>query len=353
MTTTSLSTRVSRSIELDIARAIAVIGVVVNHSGVLSLVPEMQEANWELSAARLPVICFVIGLFIPGGVAKKGGAHGYIRRRVMFLLWVYVIWFLIQATLEYFARSRSSPLSIFALWESNQHLWFLPFVAVGTALVVLLRPWEKRWTLGLLIALSLATWGWAPPYVGADGIANVAFLALGAALGKERAVMILRTRPGSVLAAGIFAVPAFIACWLRLDPVPARDGEIAGIPTALASFLSCLLGILIAFACAVVLARIPGIGAALAWVGRRTIAVYVAHMAVLSAGANAIGVLNLTSGARDVASILVFILGVLVPLALYAASEHARMRWLFQPPTSLFNLWPGFRRRDAPGTDVL
>jgi peptidoglycan/LPS O-acetylase OafA/YrhL len=58
---------------LDAARAIAIIGIVVNHawvsldtSGISAQQGLLAEVNDAAVLARIPALCFFIGIFIPG-----------------------------------------------------------------------------------------------------------------------------------------------------------------------------------------------------------------------------------------------------------------------------------------------
>ena len=154
----------SRLVALDVARGLAVLGVVLSHviiglsaSGVLEVGSFWRDVNDFLVVGRMPALCFLVGLFIPLGVSRRG-TQGYVRTRVVFLVWVYLVWYLIQASVEVLTNLvKNVPVPVSTMrtvWEPLAHLWFLPFIALATALVVWLRVWSRTRLLVPIAAIS-------------------------------------------------------------------------------------------------------------------------------------------------------------------------------------------------------
>lgn len=147
-----------RSRTIDIARSLAILGVVLGHAifglrgaGLYTedaLPMALQEA-WSIG--RMPAMFFLVGLFIPRAVERREhDGRSYMRERLVLLLWVYLVWQTIQAALEVlgsrFKNVPVPPSALYEVWSPLAHLWFLPTLALGTAVVFLARPWARLWT---------------------------------------------------------------------------------------------------------------------------------------------------------------------------------------------------------------
>ena len=133
---------------VDVARAVAVIGVVVNHciDGLLNagLIPAdhaLERVNAALYVFRMPALALLLGLFIPRSVEKRGPLR-YVAERASLMLYLYVLWFLVEGAAESSSsgvKNMSRPWSEqFTFWTTFAHLRFLPFLVVATVVLTLL-----------------------------------------------------------------------------------------------------------------------------------------------------------------------------------------------------------------------
>lgn len=302
----------------------------------------------------MPAIALVLGLFIARGV-EKYGAWGYIRRRLVYAVYLYLIWYVLQMGVEIATSSlKNTPTTLedaLRFWVPPAQLWFIPFLAVSAVLVTAARPWT-RWgliTLPVLAAASVALWGAAPNIIGLRGIALVGFTALGSAIGVVRFGAWLRERRLLAIGAGAVALLAALA-FLGRDLLPATawnralfEGPL--VPTLLPSISLALLGLVLLGGVSAVCGVVPGLNRALAFAGRSTLPIFLAHI-IIVAGARI--VLTRLGFTEPIALIVVLmLLGVLVPLAADRLVRRTPLAAVFEPPPALLRaVAPA--RSDAP-----
>ena len=340
--------KANRSIAVDVARGLAIIGVVFNHavdglSGAGLVVPgqPVVEVNDALYIARMPTLVLLVGLFIPSGVAKHG-KRGYLRRRVTLLVYIYVIWQVLEGSVELSSNSlrngSTDGKDILALWSPIAHLWFLPFLTLATVAVVLLRPWRDRRTQWLtavaLTTVSLCSWGWGVNWFGLQGTALLSFLALGSCIGLGP---MARWLDGPVLRV-VTVGGAALLCFLivhRAGLVPATVRSSAAVDVRAASLVAAVLGVTTLLAVSALLARVPRVNSVLAAVGRTTLPIYLAHVMVVAGGRVVLVELGWTS-----ATMLVVLvpLGVIVPALVWHMRATLHARWLFDVPRPVARL---------------
>ncbi|WP_157305505.1 acyltransferase family protein [Chitinophaga tropicalis] len=153
---------------IDYAKGIAIILVVYRHvefglkkSGV-PLSQWIVDLNDMLYSFRMPLFFLLSGLFFEKGIARKG-SKGFLLSRVNTLLYPYVLWALIQITLQiYFstvANARRSPsdyLNILIQPRNLDQLWYL-FALFNVTLLYFLttRLFGGRKMPQLVLALIL------------------------------------------------------------------------------------------------------------------------------------------------------------------------------------------------------
>lgn len=112
----------------------------LNHSidgvldtGLLASTSALAQVNAALYIFRMPALAFLLGLFIPRSLAKRG-THRYLADRVGLVLYLYLLWFFIQGSAEILTsgvkNNPRDPASLLRVWDTFAHLWFLPFLAV-------------------------------------------------------------------------------------------------------------------------------------------------------------------------------------------------------------------------------
>ena len=128
-------------------RGIAVIGVVFSHAtggirgeGLITSESALWLFNDWMYAFRIPAIALVLGLSISSG-AEKYGTRGYIARRAVAALHLYIVWYAIQISVELATSSiKNNPITLvdaLRAWVPHAHLWFIPFIAVSALVIAL------------------------------------------------------------------------------------------------------------------------------------------------------------------------------------------------------------------------
>jgi hypothetical protein len=253
-------------------------------------------------------------------------------------MWVYLVWFFLQRTLEVMASPPRGgawewwlPLTP---WIPHGHFWFLPFLALATVAVVSCRPWERTWALVALLAAGLLFWGWTPPVLGLDGIANVAFLAAGASWGKDRTVGFMTRHPRALVGVGAAAAGAFIVVW-SCHLVGPRSGEMVGPAQRTLSMIAAFLGVPILAALGIVLSAVPVLGRAVAWhLGRGsvTIAIFATHVMAIVGVRTLLKLAGVPESSAAIYWVMCVAGGLTLPLLLRRASRAVGAPWLFEAP---------------------
>lgn len=366
MTTTGraradIMARERRDVSLDTARGIAIVGVVVNHvvrgmrEGQLagSYDAFLHQLDFAFYLPELVMFAFISGLFLPFSL-QRVGRRSYLTARLTNLGYLYLVWTLIQGSVEVLSSSvKNSPTTwsqVVQIWNPLGHLWFLPWLAIATAVTVVTRPWERPTpgravVIVLAVVVSLTMWGVDGTAFYTRGMGLTMFMLFGAAVTRARWQNIASKFSTRVL---IMGGVALVTCYLLLRLLPQATLPTATDPTR--TPLSVAAGITFAvIACLGVLAACTAsartitlsIGdRALAYLGRQSLPVYVAHI-IFAAGA------RVTLGKVGVTLPLVlftvsFAAGIAGPLILERLTRSAPI--LFKPPWEL-HPFPSSRQR--------
>ncbi|WP_154766891.1 acyltransferase family protein [Nakamurella alba] len=338
---------VRRSAAIDIARGLAVCAVValhiVNGLAPLDLIPDgnrLAPAIVDIGLLRLPALALLLGLFIPGGVGKRG-VGGYIYSRVLIVGYMYVIWSVIQGAIGVITsgvrNNKTGILDILTLWTPELQLWFLPYVVVASVLMAVLRPWRHP-VLGTVVlvvfaAVAVLMWGRNFEIAGTYGLSLLFFSAIGATVGLRRMVTALERPTWLWVLFGVIGTAGFLVA-VRWPHRPAVTGE-GGVTTSVlvASLIATLLGIVALLAVSKLLSMIPRVSEALQLIGRHTLEIYVMHI-VLYAGTRVVllkaGIENFT-----VHMVVGMLAGVGIPILAAVLAPRWHLGWLFSPPAWL------------------
>lgn len=334
----------ARDLSLDVARGIAIVAVVLGHvvSGLIDAgAPGASAWSGDLNRAlyltHLPVFAFLTGLLMPRGVERRG-QWAYLRERLELLLYLYLLWTLIQGTVEVAASgvtNRPTTWSdVFTIWTPLAHLWFLPALAVATGVVVLVRPW--RGGIGSGIALlavaagSLAAWGWNGPVAGVQGLALLGWFTLGAAVTHARYVSVLGQPPVVLLLVAAVSTSALLIVVAAAGHVtlPTVTDGARSVGSVALGAMGSVAGVATVVAIAAALAaRWPAVAGLLAVVGKQSLAIYLAHI-IFAAGTRE---MLEVAGVTDFVVVMVVatMVGVAGPLTLERAMRSHP--WLFVP----------------------
>ncbi len=270
---------------LDVAKGVCILLVVLHHVvskyiGVV-LPPELQwvAQGWiglsmALKPLRMPVFFVISGFFAAAAIHRP---WRLVARRATSPYYLYVVWLLIYAVFYRIETSTDAnrtddlPDLVSELLWAETSMWFLYALGVYFAVAKLLRHFPAPVVLAGAAALALWS-GWSGIEFNnkASVLSHFVFFALGAYV--PAAVRWCGERPG-VFAAGCAVVYAFVFVGLQAT----------GLPWSVTLIGSSLVGIPAGLGAMAHLAKVDRIGAACAWLGQRTLRIYVLHFAVLGA----------------------------------------------------------------------
>ncbi len=331
---------------IDAAKGIAIVAIVAGHvlrglagAGIADThTASYFEADSALYLFHLGVFVLLAAVFLPRGV-ERAGSVPYLRRRTVELLWLYVLWSVIQWLVKLATGTLvNTPTDLHDLlaipWEPMPPYWFLTFLLVVTIGTVLVRPWEGgvRGTIGVAlgVGVSLAAWSRTGPVNGTIGLGLTGFFVAGSMIGPARLRRMLE-RPVAVLAvAATVLVAAYVALLVLADPLPPTTQP---DPPTLTNVALGVLASVVGVLAVLVLAYLAAPGAAgrgLAYLGERSLPIFLAHI-VFASGTRIVlekaGVEGLT-----VHLVLGMLAGIVGSLLLYAASRALGWTWLFGGP---------------------
>ncbi|WP_164702175.1 acyltransferase family protein [Modestobacter sp. KNN46-3] len=344
---TEAPTRPQRVAAIDVARAVAIIGVAANHSidgmlnaGLIGADHPLEAVNSALYLFRMPALAFLLGLFVPRAVTRRGAA-GYVCERATLMLWLYLLWYLVQSLAELATNEVKNvprePGAIWRVWEPFAHLWFLPFLIVTSVVLAVLRPWQgpARRLLGGggLVLASLLTWGWNPTLFGLTGLSLLAFAAAGSMVGLARLGTWMQGPVRAWTAVGLLAA-ASLGLLLQADVAPSTLPAEVGLVERALSLGAAVAGTIALLAVSVLLARVPPLRDLLAAIGRRTLPIYLAHVLVV-AGVRIVLVQLGVDQPYAIAAVAV-VAGVGIPFAVATfTAGRPWANWLFDLPLAL------------------
>ncbi|MGU3501252.1 acyltransferase family protein [Mycobacterium sp. C31M] len=329
-----------RDHRLDVARGAAIVAIVVVHvvRGLSSagLIDDDIKMTVDRSVGLwcLTAFAFVGGTLIPRAVEKRG-MSAYLRDRVMRLLAVYLLWTLMQGSVQLLAgdavNNGRSFAGVLQVWRPDGHLWYLPFLILATVVFVPLRPWlPRRGAVALVIgsAISLIWWGYDGGYIGTQGLGLVVFFIAGMVAGTARVQDALDRLPASlsaVLSVSVLVLTAVVCVrttailptfyWFQATPTRVAIGVVLAVAATAAILLFGYAGRAVAF---------------LALCGRRSLDIYLAHI-ILASGTR---IVLVKLGVEQLWLIIVLCLlaGVLGSLAVSSVCRRLRLGWVFDGP---------------------
>ncbi|WP_222192786.1 acyltransferase family protein [Modestobacter italicus] len=341
---TEAPARPQRVHAIDVARAVAIVGVAANHSidGMLNagLIPAdhpLETVNSALYLFRMPALAFLLGLFVPRAVTKRGGV-GYVRERVSLMLYLYLLWYVLQSAAEAATNGlKNTPRdtgSIWSVWITFAHLWFLPFLIVTSVVLAVSRPWVSR-SRGLvvgvaLLGVSLVTWGWNPDVFGLTGLSLLVFAAAGSVVGLPLLGALMQRSVWGWTAVGAVGLAALVLID-QLDVVPGTVPAPADLAQSALSLCAAVAGTVALLAVSVLLSHVTPLRGLLAAIGRRTLPIYLAHVIVVAG----VRVVLLAVGVDEpfVIAAIAIPLGVAVPfVAAVFAEPRPWANWVFDLP---------------------
>lgn len=323
-----------RWVWMDVLRGFAVVLVVLAHVGLIvefraeRMFPGLDDAINILQPLRMPMLFLLSGLLVPRSLAK--GPRRYTSGKLKSIVYPYVLWTIVLALIASLVAAERTPLDIFSqLIMPTTHLWFLGFLIIFYGIALLC--WFIHPLIFVVVAVALIILPVDPSW-DALWMRAIAFF-FGVAIGRD--VDSFQRLLGdrllcAVLAGASTALMAASVIWNW------RSLDILWQSVIALMFFTGVAGLAAPIAEARVLKP-------LAWVGRRTIILYILHWtfaegaAVLLASwhVNAFIMLGVTLLAAFLPPIAVMLL----------ADRYRAVAWLFEwnPPE------PAERRRKLSG----
>lgn len=269
---------------VDMARGFCVVAVVLVHVGIFHAFPLAGPADgrpllksWVvlnsavLAELRMPLLLFVSG-WLASSKIRAGLGSGRTRLAVLTNVHIYVVWSLVYVALE-LVLAPGGALQVFSdvtgggsfvrelLYPQFGPLWFVWVLAVSIVLLAALRTVPP-----VFVVLGLVAVGWAVERLTGTpvGLPRVVFFAAGVYLAPHIQALL-----GSRRVLGIAGVAGLVF-----------GAAMAFLPEPLqypASVLACVPLSLLFLAVARLLCRWAPIRVPFAWIGRRTLGVYVIH----------------------------------------------------------------------------
>lgn len=331
-----------REHSIDIAKGIAILAIVLGHvlrglsaSGIIDGSSTLfVQADRVLYMGHLVVFAFLSGLFVSGGVGKRG-AMGYLRPRLALFLYLYVLWQVLQVGVKFATGTLvNSPVNLsdmLRLWRPEGQLWYLPFLILVTICAVLAKPWQRPWALVPAAIISVAAWGFDGATVGTQGLALLLPFFVGATLGARRLLSFTQAvRPVVLVSVLMGSVASFVMILTMTPAIPPTVNDERTATTIGWGIIASAVVLMAALSAARILALLANFGW-LAFIGQRSMEIFLAHIIAASGTRIVLGM----AGVEDVAVHIVVgtLAGVLLPLALWAILQRMHFPWLFRAPT--------------------
>lgn len=280
---------VGREIWPDVAKGVCIILVVLWHV----VTKHYQRVEWDtelpLSGAwgrlgefllplRMPLFFTISGMFAVSALGRPLGV--LMQTRIAKFLYLYLVWVLIHTAIMSFtphidtARAHDAWQLVEYLTITPTNLWYLYALAVYFAVARLVRPLPQAWILGATLILSAVAAAHLLPEPSNRGqVYQNLFFFLAGVYGRGPLEKLARRASRRTVALWFLAFVCASAVMIGLD----AEAWFGVWPVV--SIIAVLFGVA---AAAVVARRQPRAAAALAYLGRRTLPIYVMHLAVLA-----------------------------------------------------------------------
>lgn len=334
---------------IDTGRGLAILLVALYHSaswllGAGFAIPYWREINEALSSLRMPLFFALSGLFAPKWLSAPWPDLWNAKLRLY--VWVFLIWevigsavFLVGTAMQ--GQGFSPRQTVLALLVSpvapRFELWFIWALALFFVVAKLTRTVPVPAQLAVAGAASLvALGGWETANIGWSGSVRYYFFFLA---GLYLRPLIHRLGKVTPAAAAITVVG-----WAVLSVAVALF-DLRVVPAVY--FLNCLVGVAAGVALSRALAGLP----LLAFIGRTTLPIYLAHTPIIILVSFVLSTGLLYPAVAAVAGFappVLAVIAVALALALHRALSATPLRYLYEPPPELLRIGgPGVTARRA------
>lgn len=343
---------------VDAARALCVLAVVILHTTISLLTvfePDPLDMTWRhivdaMTPFRMPALSLLSGMLLSSRI-RAGFGDRRAAASIALSAWLYVVWlavFLVVALAVGssvwlgqfgFGQTRDSLASfVDQLVLPRTVLWYVAALAIWSAILAAIRRVTPAAVLIVLSTLSFVSF--SLPADGAEQYPNMIRYFVFFAVGVYTSDRIRNTIARSPWTTGSVAAGVFVLTTLASSFGPSeRVDHVLTVPRDIA-------GALIVMVLAVALCRVPGIGRGLAWVGHRTLPIYVMHAIVLDLlvmDTSWWALLFESRIARAIAPVVIALVITAVTVSLHAIVMRTPGRVLFMLPKA----WTR-RIREAP-----
>lgn len=336
-----------RLVWIDAARALCVLAVVILHTTISLLLvfePDPLDMKWRhfvdaMTPFRMPALSLLSGVLLSSRI-RAGFEDRRAAATIAQSAWLYALWltaFLVVAMAVGssvwlgqfgFGQTRDSFSSfVDQLVLPRTVLWYVAALAVWSAVLTAIRHVPAAAVLIVLSTLSVASF--SLPADGAEQYPNIiryfVFFAVGVYT-SDRLRDAVAQRPWTT---GGIAAGAFVLTSLASSFGPSeRVDHVLTVPRDIA-------GALIVMVLSVALCRVPGIGRGLAWIGVRTLPIYVMHAIMLDLlvmDTSWWAFLFESRTARAIAPVVIMLAITAVTVSLHAIAMRTPARVLFVLP---------------------
>ena len=319
----------TRLVWADAAKGVSILLVVFGHAVLavdqdLPLGDAVTELLWEsLTLVRMPTFFLISGMLAARTLERD--RRSFIDRTILQLVWVFLVWNGLQALARLTVGELASTeiatwkLALFPVYPLHVN-WFIWALLIYYVVMRALR------SLPAALLLTLATLLFATEFEIAHPINRTlhyfVFFAAGVMLSGQLPALIGRIGLLQTLLLGTALAPVSLL-WVAL---PTLD-----VPLIEAAFT--IVGIMAVLGCCAQIAGTAA-GSALAWLGGRTLPVFVAHYPIVAATREAALAVGLTESPALLIA-LCTMAGIALPLVGHALAPRLGFGWLFRKPAAL------------------
>lgn len=270
---------------------------------------------------RMPVMFMLAGLLFAPALSKTW--RELINNRILFFLYLFVVWTLIMTLLRNLGTPAKLPfeLGLFLFYEPFGSLWFLIVVALMMVLSYALKAIRPIYILVGATALELLQIG--PFYAIFDNVTRYWLYFLIGLYGRVHILQLAQW-----FGARVWVSLLTVICFLLIDFVFVTKNlwETRGILLLLS-----LAGVIAAIALAQLLTRINAFSF-LKWAGRHSLVFFVGYFPAMLIAAQ---ILKTRLSDHNLYSLILFVIGVSGALALYFVAKRFGLMWLYEKPNKL------------------
>ncbi|MFW0786042.1 acyltransferase family protein [Gordonia sp. CPCC 206044] len=338
---------------VDIAKGIAILLVALYHSVLFLTAAGVADDMWVdvnqvFKVFRMPLFFFASGLFALSVIARSWSRLW--RSRLALLVWAFGLWSVIRFAFFHLVDSplpldetKLLRLAIAPLWPQTG-LWFLHalvvfFVAAKLLDVLRVPVWLQ---VGGAAVVSIPFFaGVDLGNISYDGMLQYFVFFLVACHLRDRILPAVQRcgLPATTLAIAAFACGYVVVTWFGLEEVPG--------PMFVLAIVALIAGLLLART----IDRVGPVARPLAWMGRQTLPIYVAHVLFIGALTSALRRVAdnpVVDAVRPVLPLLVMAIAVAASLALWrAVRDLPVLRYLYEAPSWVRTVF-GFIRSAEP-----